>query len=425
MKTADGFVMRKRKHTEKKQKYQIEYKNASRYMVYVIRCILNQLELKKFPTNITWKTIWVLAKRNCVEALMGRCLQGYSEVPAEIRMESKRICNETLYRQLCFDVEREQVVRELEKQKLAYLMLKGINISKYYPGAGMRWMSDNDILCAYIQPEQSGGYRTKGDNAEEVRFWEQKAREGIQIAMERCGFTLKDKGVCHDAYIKQPMFKFEMHHQLFEETMDEGVSQYYQNPWKRAMQDEENPYLYYYSKEDEYLYMVTHAYKHFSRSGSGIRTLIDMYVYLKNNESMDWNYISMQLKILKQEEFELLLRNTVIHAFSVGGKLTTQEWDTIFYMIGSGTFGTSQNRIQHCLEKLEKEEGSTNKVWGYMKDRLWMKEDMMKIYYPFFYYHRYFRFFMPVYRILKGIVIHPKTIWIEWKVLFKAAKRKE
>ena len=94
-------------------------------------------------------------------------------------------------------------------------MLKGINISEYYPQVGTRCMSDNDILCSFIQQDENGGYRTKGKTEEEIKFWEEKTCDAIQAAMEKAGYSLKQKDVCHDSYIKQPMFKFEMHHQLF------------------------------------------------------------------------------------------------------------------------------------------------------------------------------------------------------------------
>ena len=222
------------------------------------------------------------------------------------------------------------------------------------------------------------------------------------------------------------MFKFEMHHQLFAKSFDEFKAQYYQNPWKRAIPDEQRPYLYCYSKEDEYIYFVTHAYKHFSVSGSGIRTLGDVYVYIKNNESMNWDYISCQLKILELEEFENLLRNTAMHAFSADGKMTTKEWNTVFYMLGSGTFGTTQNRIKHSLEKLESnEKNSRNKMRRYIKERLWLSENKVMENFPFFYRHRFLRIFMPLYRLVKGMFIHPKTIWMEWKILFRTVKNKE
>ena len=404
----------------KKQNNQNEYENAVRYIVYLLRCALNQKELRDLPVKCTWETVWRLAERNCIEALIGNYIQKYGEmVPAEIRNEGKKAYNATLYRQLYFDFEREKIVKELENQKLAYLMLKGINISKYYPQTGIRWMSDNDILCSYIQMDEGGGYRIKGETSEEIQYWEKKARNDIQIVMEKCGFSLKQKGPCHDAYIKQPMFKFEMHHQLFLKSFDEVKAEYYQNPWKKAILDEQSSYLYYYSKEDEYLYFITHAYKHFSGSGSGIRTLTDLYVYIKNNTSMDWAYISSQLKILELEEFEKLLQNTAMQAFSVDGKITEEEWNVISYMLGSGTFGTSQNRIRHCLESMKLND---NKVWHYIKDRLWLDESVIKESFPFFYRHRILRVFMPLYRIMRGMLVHPRKIWVEWEILFRTVK---
>lgn len=415
--------MKQKKSATEKYRKQKEYENASRYMVYLLRGALNQTELIDSPVNCTWRMVWDLVKKNYMEALIGKYIQKYSEiVPEEIRNAGQKAYDATLYRQIYFEVEREKVVKELEEQKLAHLILKGINIAEYYPEAGTRWMSDNDILCGFIQMDD-GEYHLKGKTEEELQYWKKQTQKAVQTVMEKCGYTLKEKGDCHDAYIKQPMFKFEMHHQLFKESFDDIKSQYYQNPWKRAIPDEKKPYRYYYSKEDEYLYFVTHAHKHFSVSGSGIRTLTDMYVYIKNNKSMDWNYILSQLKLLKLEDFEVLLRNTAIHVFDKEEKITTEEWNTVLYMIGSGIYGTSQNRIRHQLENLGvNKQNNRKKMWYYMKDRLWPNEEKMKKYYPFFYRHRYFRVIMPPYRVIRGILIHPGKLWTEWKILIRTVK---
>ena len=415
--------MNRENDTAEKKKRQNEYKNAAKYVVSLLRCTLNQMEIKNLPVSCTWDEIWELVEWNKIEALVGNYIQGYREViPEEIRKKGKRIYNETLYRQLCFDVEREKIIKNLEEQKLAYLMLKGVNISKYYPIAGVRWMSDNDILCGFIQRDEGDGYRVKGKTEEEIQYWEKKTHDAIQIAMEKSGFVLSQRGICHDSYIKQPMFKFEMHHQLFQKSFDKVTNQYYENPWKYALADEHNPYLYHYSKEDEYIFFITHAYKHFSVSGSGIRTLVDVYVYIKNNMSMDWDYILSQMKILKLDKFEMLLRNTALHAFSLEEKMTTDEWNTVFYMINSGTFGTSYNRIKHYLEKVRTDEKSKNKKWCYIKNRLWLDENTINEHYPFFYRYRWLRLFMPLYRVIKGILIHPRKIWTECRILFRVVR---
>ena len=85
-------------------------------------------------------------------------------------------------------------------------------------------MSDYDILCAYIQQDQNGGYREKGETDEEIQYWKEKTCDAIQSAMKKCGYSLKQSGGCHNTYIKQSMFKFEMHYQLFSDSFDKSKS---------------------------------------------------------------------------------------------------------------------------------------------------------------------------------------------------------
>ena len=109
--------MKRKNNTTKKRN---EYKNASRYIVYLLKCVLNQLEFKNLPVDCTWDKIWELVEWNHIEALIGNYIRRYKGViPEEIRKTGENSYNETLYRQLCFDVEREKIVKELEKQKLA------------------------------------------------------------------------------------------------------------------------------------------------------------------------------------------------------------------------------------------------------------------------------------------------------------------
>ena len=103
--------MKRKNNTTKKRN---EYKNASRYIVYLLKCVLNQLEFKNLPVDCTWDKIWELVEWNHIEALIGNYIRRYKGViPEEIRKTGENSYNETLYRQLCFDVEREKIVKEL------------------------------------------------------------------------------------------------------------------------------------------------------------------------------------------------------------------------------------------------------------------------------------------------------------------------
>lgn len=91
----------------------------------------------------------------------------------------------------------------------------------------------------------------------------------------------------------------------------------------------------------------------------------------------------------------------------------------ISYMLGSGTYGTFNNRIKNYLKRFE-ESGLKNqrKVrWQYVKARFLPEESFIREYYPFFYRHKGMRILLPWYRILKGLYIHPKKLLAEWKIL--------
>ena len=60
--------------------------------------------------------------------------------------------------------------------------------------------------------------------------------------------------------------------------------EYYAQVKKRLLLEEGKQYRYSFSKEDFYVYMISHEYKHYSSSGMGIRALADCFVFLKAEE---------------------------------------------------------------------------------------------------------------------------------------------
>lgn len=55
--------------------------------------------------------------------------------------------------------------------------------------------------------------------------------------------------------------------------------------------------------------MMVHAFKHYNAGGTGIRSLVDVYVYLsKKAEQMDWDYIEGELEKLDIDAFEKRFR---------------------------------------------------------------------------------------------------------------------
>mgnify|MGYP004574556765 FL=1 len=386
---------------------------AGRYLAELIRCSLHEEVPGRKPEGCTWEQLWQLAKWNHVESMTAPAIRRYQgEIPDEPGTAWKRTLDETVYRRVRFDMEREQILTALAERGIACLPLKGILVAGYYPNPGMRWMCDNDILYGYIDPDGVGGWRLRGGDTGEQEHWVQEARRELVSVMTDLGYEVESLESNHDSFQKKPFFNFEMHRRLVDSRC--GLAGYFENPWKKAIQNAGSEFLCHFSDEDEYLFLVSHAWKHFSRSGCGIRTLADEYMVLKHKGKMDWDYIHRELALMGVAEFEGALRETAVNVFSRAGRPDKKDWDMVCYMLGCGAYGNLPNRIRM---RIEEREGSWK---SYMIERFWMKdEDWMKEFYPFFYRHKSLRAVLPVYRMLKGVCIHPGKLFREWQEVNK------
>ena len=171
------------------------------------------------------------------------------------------------------DVERTAISEELEKNGIWYLPLKGSILKDLYPENGMREMADNDVL--YDSTKQ------------------QKVKE-LMLSM---GYAAESVGKHHhDTYMKPPVLNFELHTVLFGANSG-SLYAYYREPQRLMIQDEGKKFGYHMSDEDFYVYVTAHEYKHFSSGGTGIRNLLDCYVFVKTKgDSLDWDHITEQCR---------------------------------------------------------------------------------------------------------------------------------
>ena len=417
------------------RKVQEKSYEAERYIIHLLNCALHDKIPENKPEKCSWKMLYAIAKKNNVENCISPAINNYcGKIPGEIIESWKQEKDNTLYRQLCFEIEREQILRGMEENGISYLLLKGILIANYYPAPGMRWFCDNDILYGYVHKNAKGGYEPKGDSQQEQEYWKQQAQKELCAVMQSMGYAVKNLKGSHDVYQKSPFFNFEMHHKLVPE--DSGLAEYYRNPWKRAISVEEHlsgeylvndeltaniPVQFRFTDEDEYLYFVAHAYKHFDNSGCGIRTLVDEYVILQKKENLDWEYIDRELSQMKLVQFEHKLRRTALHAFGVENQLQQEERRMIYYMLGCGTYGTSVNRVKRKLSKIDGANVSEIRR-KYLKERFGLDEEKMKDFFPFFYKHKSLRILLPLYRLGKGMLVHPGRLLEEWRTVRRYTK---
>ena len=85
--------------------------------------------------------------------------------------------------------------------------------------------------------------------------------------------------------------------------------------------------------------ILAHEYKHFSHRGTGMRSLMDVYVFLNAHPNLDWNYINTELQKLKLTEYEKHSRNLAQKVFK-NEALSEDETEQLMMYMDSSVYGT-------------------------------------------------------------------------------------
>ncbi|MEE5993781.1 MAG: nucleotidyltransferase family protein [Oscillospiraceae bacterium] len=305
------------------------YKN----LIYLLTCSVNEItpDAEKIKA-MDLEQLYKLAKFHTVRSAVNIALERANVKHEKFHESMKKAIRKNIY----LDMERQTIFSEFEQHGIWYLPLKGSILKDLYPENGMREMADNDVLY------DSG-----------------KQKEVMQIMLEN-GYTAESVGQSHhDVYMKPPVLNFELHTELFSSAHAESLFRYYQNPEQIMQKDSDNQHGYHFSDEDFYIFMTAHEYKHFSGSGTGIRSLLDCYVYCKvKGDSLDWNYIKNQTEKLEITDFEQKRRKLALKVFSSVSmpELTEEEQKLLMYYLTAGTYGTLENGIRKKLKDQSKAE---------------------------------------------------------------------
>lgn len=400
-------------------------KRAGLYLVELMRGALNGEQTKEKPEAVSWENVYKLAKLNHVESVSAYGLAGLENLPEEellTKWESMK--NKTLFKILHFDTEREQIFLKMAEEGLSYLPLKGILLAGYYREPGMRSMADNDILYGFVEQTENGEYRICGKNETEQEKTIQRAQKVMVEIMKERGFSVEHLLGNHDSFVKKPFFNFEMHRELL--SSNSTHQEYYKNSWAKAIQAEDSPYGFHMSAEDEYIFILVHMEKHFSLGGCGIRHLNDVYVFWQKKGAMlDRAYLQQEFEKLDMVAFEQKIRSLAFAIYAENRPLCEEEEQLLFFLLGCGMYGRDDVKIENQMKQIS-EEKETSMFFvrlQYIKNRFCIDPVKVKEYYPFFYKHPYARPFLPVYRVVKGLLIHPKKLLCEWKHIWKKDRK--
>lgn len=322
--------------------------------------------------------------------------KGQDILEGEVFKNWKKEKDKAIRKNILLDRERERIFAFMEEQGIWHMPLKGIILKEMYPAFGMRQMADNDIL------------------------YDSNFQKPLCIWMKEQGYKVISCGRGnHDVYEKKPVYNYEMHTALYGGEHNPVWITYYENIKEKLIADKKKKYSFHFTDEDFYIYIITHIYKHFAGSGTGIRSLLDVYIYLQAKEAiMNWDYINEELEKVQVSDFEGKVRHLSQKVFSKElQKLTKKEEELLKYFLYSGTYGTLENHVQHRLDQFE-----TDKK-GYIIKRLVPDEEFYKNYVPFVYQHKWSRPFFIIFRLVRGLFRKDRRIMKEIKALKKAESR--
>ena len=391
-------------------------------VIYLAACALHgKAPKQEMVMDMELSDVYQTAHRHSMQAIayMGlagvlpKMEAGLLNVEVSLLEEWKGSVAHSMKQAVLYDLESEKIRDFFESKGIWYAPLRGSVLQNDYPKLGMRQMADNDILFDPTRREE--------------------LRDFMVQSGYRIGFFNREYP---DSYIKNGIM-FDMHFELFMNTAGQKkLFDYYGNVKERLLPTEGTNCGYHFRQEDFYVYVIAHAYKHFSSGGNGLRSLMDLYVYNeRNGKDLDWNYVNGELEKLGLLQYEQQAKALSQKLFSARGLemlesqpswesvLTEEEGMLLGVHVVSGTYGTTALRSQNELDALlERENVSFLAKVKFCFVRLFPRPEYFRINYPRIYKTKVLIPFAVLWRILTRMILQPKKRINELKMVIRKKK---
>ena len=381
---------------------------TSEQLLYLMACALQGVSAREgVLADADLKQLLIMARKHSVASMVCMALEKtaiFANADEATKKQWIDAKNKAIRKNMLLDAERKTISHELETQGIWYMPLKGSILKDWYPKPGMREMADNDIL------------------------FDPSGREQVREIFQNRGYkTVSFRKGNHDVYEKAPIYNFEMHVSLFHGTYKELTEQY-ENVKERLLPVDGTAYQFAFTPEDFYVFVLAHAHKHYSHSGTGIRTLADIYVMdrhlggIMNRDEVEQKLT--QLGIAEYEQYSRVLAEKLFSAVRplAETELTEDEKEMLLYYCDATTYGTVDNRVNNRLHELQ--ENSENiKLWTKVKYccvRLFPGKEFCKFAYPFVYKHPWT---MPFFWVWRISIASKKNVQQELKALKAVSRR--
>lgn len=319
---------------------------AARLMAFVIEGIDPGIDDN---TEVDHKELYGFARSHSIANVIGVALKKLNMMPLQYASEYDRLYKTGLVREATQEIETQDISEELGLRGIKHMLLKGSVMKYLYPSPDLRSMCDVDIL------------------------YDASHKNELEEIMSERGYTLAEATGTDNiniSYIKKPFMNIEFHGVL----MDKDIplyNSYFGTDFEHTVPD--GDFKVKYPDEDFFVFMAAHLAKHYFNGGTGIRSLADIWLYLRKKPGLDMDKVRAKLREIELDEFIDIIIGVNGVLFE-GKEPTALQCEVIDYIFHSGTYGTKahitvDNMNDSC--KLE-----------FLVRRLFPNKEFMAINYP-------------------------------------------
>lgn len=287
-------------------------KRICTFVINLIASVINSTQPPEKDDDISWQSIIDFAKKQSVLNIVSYACEKLKTKPDPAAMKYlKEFRMQKIIVEAQQEIESCDAMDKLESMGVKHMPLKGYKVKNLYPSPDMRTMGDLDLLI-------------DEDRCEEV-----------VDAFVADGFTFCASGDLH-SNVERGNAYIEFHRALINKK-HKILSDYFGTGWERARLCDGFSYRYELSEEDLYIFLVAHIAKHYRYGGTGIRSLLDLYVYRRAYPELNMGYICEELEKTGLRVFYEKIEKIAFDWYS--GSFSG-EFDTVSsYIVSGGVYG--------------------------------------------------------------------------------------
>ena len=259
----------------------------------------------------------------------------------------------TMQKGMIFEKEFTEIIKKINENNIKVVTYKGSIIKHLYPNPYLRLMGDIDF-----------GFDIK-DADIIVKFMEE-----LDYQVEKDYFN-------HRNFSKKPYVNIEFHGSLHEDEL-ELDDRYYDNFLTEAVHFNDdvltlNPTMH-------FMYLITHLYQHMVNGGIGIRSYLDLYLFMnQNHHEINYEVVENEFKKMGLHKFYDVTIKFINKAFKGQDDLSNELYEEYLeYIFSGGIYGE--------IDKAKIDErmmiAKNKSKFSYVMRRLFPKYSALKEKYP-------------------------------------------